>query len=214
MPTALARSLLRHLHASCSRYTPEPRRHGRDAIDEFWLDRREGFCEHFAAAFVVVMRAPRAGARRHRLPGNRPGRQDGYYLVRQSYAHAWAEYWHPGRGWVRADPTAAVAPDRIVRSHRPRAAARRGGRHAGRDEPAACCAAAARLGAANNRWNQWVLNSRAASTRPAQAAGRRSPNWEDLALLLVGALAGSLAGAAWAWSIAIVSTPGSASSTA
>ena len=49
---------------------------------------------------------------------------DGYTIVRKSNAHAWAEYWQAGRGWVRADPTAAVAPDRIGRSRRLRAAAR------------------------------------------------------------------------------------------
>jgi transglutaminase-like putative cysteine protease len=39
--------------------------------------------------------------------------QDGWYVVRQSNAHAWAEIWQPGEGWLRVDPTAAVAPDRI-----------------------------------------------------------------------------------------------------
>ena len=43
---------------------------------------------------------------------------DGYLVVRQGSSHAWAEYGERGRGWVRADPTAAVAPDRIVRSRR------------------------------------------------------------------------------------------------
>ena len=47
---------------------------------------------------------------------------DGYYIVRQSNAHAWAEYWQPGDGWVRVDPTAAVAPERIVRGRSLRAA--------------------------------------------------------------------------------------------
>jgi hypothetical protein len=37
----------------------------------------------------------------------------GYWLVRNSDAHAWAEVWLEGRGWVRVDPTAAVAPERI-----------------------------------------------------------------------------------------------------
>ena len=37
----------------------------------------------------------------------------GYWQVRRSDAHAWAEVWLQGRGWVRVDPTAAVAPDRI-----------------------------------------------------------------------------------------------------
>ena len=85
----------------------------------------EGFCEHFAAVVRRPhARARRAGAHRHRLPGRRPAPVDGYYIVRQSSAHAWAEYWQPGIGWVRADPTAAVAPDRINRSRALRAAAR------------------------------------------------------------------------------------------
>ena len=38
---------------------------------------------------------------------------DGYLIVRQSDAHAWAEVWLAGRGWVRVDPTASVSPARI-----------------------------------------------------------------------------------------------------
>jgi len=40
----------------------------------------------------------------------------GYFLVRQSDAHAWAEVWLDGRGWTRVDPTAVVAPDRLLRA--------------------------------------------------------------------------------------------------
>jgi hypothetical protein len=39
----------------------------------------------------------------------------GYYIVRQSEAHAWSEVWLEGKGWVRKDPTAYVAPERIER---------------------------------------------------------------------------------------------------
>src|SRR5262249_48231088 len=87
---------------------------GHDAVDEFWLDRKQGFCEHFASAFVVLMRALDVPARIVTgYQGTDSVLRDGYMVVRNSYAHAWAEYWQPGAGWLRADPTAAVAPDRI-----------------------------------------------------------------------------------------------------
>ena len=107
----------------------------------------EGFCEHFAAAFVVLMRALDVPARVVTgYQGADPLPVDGYYVVRQSAAHAWAEYWQAGVGWVRADPTAAVAPDRISRSLQPDARAGPGGRCARAREPGAAGAAARRLG--------------------------------------------------------------------
>ncbi len=142
----------------------------------------------------------RASSPATRAPTCRP--IDGYYVVRQSSAHAWAEFWQAGVGWVRADPTGAVAPDRIGRSTRlaPQPGLRR--RHARRDEPGAVRAAArARWEAINNRWNQWVLNySRGQQLDVLKQMGFVAPTWEDLALLLVGTLSGlALAGAIWAW---------------
>ena len=114
----LRRAVLQHIRDAGFSYTLAPGDYGRDAIDEFWLDRKDGFCEHFAAAFVVVMRAAGVPARVVTgYQGADPTPVDGYYIVRQSYAHAWAEYWQPGRGWVRVDPTAAVAPDRDRAQH-------------------------------------------------------------------------------------------------
>jgi transglutaminase-like putative cysteine protease len=49
--------VLRHIRSDGYSYTLSPGEYGRDSVDEFWLDRKEGFCEHFAASFVVVMRA-------------------------------------------------------------------------------------------------------------------------------------------------------------
>ena len=70
-------------------------------------------------AFVVVMRAAGVPARIVTgYQGTDLPAVDGYYIVRQSSAHAWAEFWQSGTGWVRADPTGAVAPDRIGRSYR------------------------------------------------------------------------------------------------
>ncbi|PJK00899.1 hypothetical protein CO641_02780 [Lysobacteraceae bacterium NML91-0213] len=87
---------------------------GRHAVDEFLFDEQEGFCEHYAGAFVVFMRA--AGIPARVVTGYVGGyynRFGDYWLVRREDAHAWAEVWLEGRGWVRADPTAAVAPERI-----------------------------------------------------------------------------------------------------
>jgi len=39
-----------------------------------------------------------------------------FVTVRQYDAHAWAEIWIEGRGWLQVDPTAAVAPERIEMS--------------------------------------------------------------------------------------------------
>lgn len=87
---------------------------GRHGADEFLFDLRVGYCEYYASAFVVLMRA--AGIPARIVTGYQGGLwqpSDGYLLVRQSDAHAWAEVWLEGRGWTRVDPTAAVSPSRI-----------------------------------------------------------------------------------------------------
>ncbi|WP_246068588.1 transglutaminase TgpA family protein [Microbulbifer harenosus] len=95
-------------------YTLRPPALGRDSVDEFLFSTRQGFCEHFASSYVFTMRA--AGVPARVVAGYQGGEwveQQEYLLVRQYDAHAWAEIWLPGRGWVRVDPTAAVAPERI-----------------------------------------------------------------------------------------------------
>ncbi len=87
---------------------------GRNEVDDFLFDRKEGYCEHFSSAFVVLMRA--AGIPARVVTGYAGGYRNpfgDYWLVLRSDAHAWAEIWLPERGWVRVDPTAAVAPERI-----------------------------------------------------------------------------------------------------
>ena len=91
--------------------TPLP---GHDSVDEFLFRQKAGYCEHFSSAFVVLMRA--AGIPARVVTGYVGGYRNpigGYWQVRRSDAHAWAEVWLEGRGWVRVDPTAAVAPARI-----------------------------------------------------------------------------------------------------
>lgn len=97
-------------------YTLTPQRLGRDSIDELLFSTRQGFCGHYASAFVDLMRAGGVPARV--VTGYQGGEWNpiGHYLiVRQSDAHAWAEVWLPDRGWLRADPTAVVSPQRLSR---------------------------------------------------------------------------------------------------
>ena len=95
-------------------YTLEPPELGPDTVDEFLFETRRGFCEHYASSFTVLMRA--AGIPARVVVGYQGAELNAvgdYYVVRQSDAHAWSEVWLPGRGWLRVDPTAAVAPSRI-----------------------------------------------------------------------------------------------------
>lgn len=95
-------------------YTLVPPELGLHSVDEFLFQTRRGFCEHFASTFVFLMRA--AGVPARVVTGYQGGVVNpvgGYMIVRQSDAHAWAEVWLAGQGWVRVDPTAAVSPQRI-----------------------------------------------------------------------------------------------------
>lgn len=95
-------------------YTLETTPTGRNGADEFLFDLREGFCEHYASAFAILMRAAGIPARvvTGYQGGFRPAGAD-YLLIRQSDAHAWVEVWLEDSGWTRVDPTAAVSPARI-----------------------------------------------------------------------------------------------------
>ncbi len=197
----LADQLLAHVRSNEFIYTLEPGLYGRDAVDEFWFDRKLGFCEHFAASFVVMMRAMDVPARVVTgYQGTDPEPVDGYHIVRQSHAHAWAEYWQPGDGWVRVDPTAAVAPERIRVSRNLQPPRGFMSNALTSVNPAMALQLRQAWEAMNNRWNQWVLNySRGQQLDLLKRLGFSSPDWSDLSYLLIGLLcAGSLAGAVWA----------------
>jgi len=85
-----------------------------DPMDQFLFETRRGFCEHYAYAFVVMMRA--AGIPARVVAGYQGGEVNPVnrtVIVHQFDAHAWAEVWLEGEGWTRVDPTASVSPDRI-----------------------------------------------------------------------------------------------------
>jgi transglutaminase-like putative cysteine protease len=105
---------IEHFRSGRLAYTLEPPLLGRDAVDEFLFETRAGFCEHFSSAFVFLLRA--AGVPARVVTGYQGGevnQVDRIITVRQSDAHAWAEAYLPGRGWVRLDPTAAAIPGRV-----------------------------------------------------------------------------------------------------
>jgi protein-glutamine gamma-glutamyltransferase len=97
-------------------YTLTPPKLAGDSTDAFLFDSRRGFCEHYASAFAVLMRA--AGIPSRVVTGYQGGMLNpygDYWILRQSDAHAWNEVWIEDRGWVRIDPTAAIAPSRVER---------------------------------------------------------------------------------------------------
>ena len=167
-------------------YTLAPPPLGRDSVDDFLFQTKSGFCEHFASAFVVMMRA--AGVPARVVTGYQGGEinpVDGYMIVRQSDAHAWAEVWIAEEGWVRVDPTAAAVPVRVESG----------------------LAAAVPLGdplpflvradlswlralrfnweALANYWNQWVVGYNVDRQRELLSRlGMPSPSWEKMAMTL------------------------------
>lgn len=162
-------------------YTLTPPPLGEDGIDRFLFDSRRGFCEHYAGAFVFLMRA--AGLPARVVTGYQGGERnevDGFVVVRQSDAHAWAEVWLEGEGWRRVDPTAAILPSRVERGLADLPAG----------EPVPFVARADlgwlrdlrhRWEAANNAWNQWVLSYDQQKQRELLSRlGMAQPDWRTM----------------------------------
>jgi transglutaminase-like putative cysteine protease len=180
-------------------YTLTPPALGRQPVDEFLFATREGFCEHYASAFTVMMRA--AGLPARIVTGYQGGELNGvggYYIIRQSDAHAWTEVWLANKGWVRVDPVSAVAPDRVaLGSWRSALAGQRvPGSALGRIEWVR--RALLVWDAAATYWNDWVIGygpelQRALLDLLGFDGLPRAERWSKLLLLCVGAtLAGSL----------------------
>ena len=167
---------------------------GMHTVDEFLFETREGFCEHFASSFVFLMRA--AGVPARVVTGYQGGDMnavDGYMVVRQADAHAWAEVWLENRGWVRVDPTAAAVPLRVESGIV--AAARRGGALPllMRTDLSWLRSLRDNWEALGNKWNQWVLGYNPDRQRDMMAwFGVRSPSWETLAMILFWSVAAAI----------------------
>ena len=79
----------------------------RDAtLESFLFERREGHCEYFSTAMVMLLRA--AGIEARNVTGFLGGSWSdlgNYLAVTQNEAHSWVEVWFPAYGWVPFDPT-------------------------------------------------------------------------------------------------------------
>lgn len=176
-------------------YTLAPPLMTDDPVDEFLFDIREGFCEHYAAALTILMRA--AGIPARVVTGYQGGQINpvgDYLVVRQYDAHAWVEIWQDDQGWQRVDPTAAVSPARIrsgISSALPDNLI---------DVPLGLSRGsfAAELlqqlrdnwDAVNNQWNQWVLGySQSRQLELLGKIGIGNGGWRELATWLAGIIA-------------------------
>jgi len=177
-------------------YTLRPPPLDGDSVDQFLFASRQGFCEHFAASFTVLMRA--AGIPARVVTGYQGGERNplgDYLMVRQRDAHAWAEVWISGRGWVRVDPTAAVAPERIERGIEAAIPAAAGTAILGIEPSDAVLDVMRTMRNAwdslNNTWNLWVLGY--GPQRQVQLLSRiglDASDWRKLVLWLGGAVLG------------------------
>jgi transglutaminase-like putative cysteine protease len=156
--------------------------------DDFLFNTQRGFCEHFAGAFTILMRA--AGVPARVVTGYQGGEVNplnNELIVRQADAHAWSEVWIAGEGWVRVDPTAAVSPTRVE-----------GGVNAALGPigviPSLIAAdqfgLLAQVGFAwqlvNSNWNQWVIGYNPERQRQFfQNLGIPRVDWSTLAIWLV-----------------------------
>jgi transglutaminase-like putative cysteine protease len=196
----LVQKVLERLRSGGYAYTLEPGVVDTlDTADDFWFDSKQGFCEHIASAFAVLMRSMGVPARI--VTGYQGGDRnsvDGYWTVRNSDAHAWAEVWIAGQGWTRVDPTGAVSPARVGRFQRLQAP--RGAMTGAFADAIGNLVDTGMLQklrafreAADNRWNQWVINyTQSRQLHLLQRLGLQSPDWSDL-LRLLGASLGALA---------------------
>ena len=166
-------------------YTLRPPRLGNNPVDQFLFASRRGFCEHYASAFATLARAANIPARvvTGYLGGElNPMNND--LIVRQSDAHAWTEVWIDGN-WLRVDPTAAVAPQRIELGLDEALSAsdfdfRRNMRNTQLFRQAILS-----LDAVNAAWNRWVLAFGPEMQQDLlRNAGFDKPDMRDLILLM------------------------------
>lgn len=85
---------------------------GRDFVDHFLFDLREGYCVYSASAMTVMLREvgiPSRLVEGFAIPASAQYSEgpngERTYVGLNSHAHAWVEVYFPGYGWVTFDPT-------------------------------------------------------------------------------------------------------------
>jgi len=188
--TDIVRTALAYFNKQGFVYTLEPPPLGVNSVDDFLFSTKQGFCEHYASAFVFLMRAANIPARV--VTGYLGGEFNdigNYYIVRQSDAHAWAEVWLADQGWVRIDPTGAIAPERVQRGLSAAVSDSAVLPFMARNPPQWMRKLRFNLDSIANQWNQWVLGydterQFALLTR----LGMESISWQKMAVDMAGGL--------------------------
>jgi transglutaminase-like putative cysteine protease len=185
-------AVLNMLHEEAFYYTLEPPPLGSNPVDRFLFETRRGFCEHYASAFSVLMRS--VGIPTRIVLGYQGGEVNplgGHLIVRQSDAHAWTEVWLDDAGWVRVDPTAAVAPERVEIGASD-AAFDGIGETWGFSAPSRLAHQVTMAwDALNAKWNEWVLGYGPATQKSfMQWLGMQEPTWRKMMLTLIALVVG------------------------
>lgn len=213
-PRELVTQSLDYFSRNPFRYTLSPPLLSGDTLDQFLFETQAGYCEFYASAFVALMRLSNIPARL--VAGYQGGEwndKGNYMIVRQSDAHAWAEVWLYPQGWVRVDPTAAIAPERIELG----AGALRRLEEQGAGIGLLSISEARRLIAPdvlrqlwrdlalrwdslNNSWNKWVMAyGPRAQLELLKLLGVEAPNWVNIVIGMALAILLLLLGTAALW---------------
>lgn len=182
----VANRALNYFHQQDFHYTLEPPPLGVNGIDDFLFTTRQGFCEHYASSFVFLMRS--AGIPARVVTGYQGGEYNAignYYIVRQSDAHAWAEIWLKESGWVRIDPTAAVAPERVEHGLAAALPDNAALPFMTRNPPQWLRNLSLNWDALSYQWNQWVIGYNTERQLATLARiGIDALNWQQMAIYL------------------------------
>ena len=196
-PDAIVQSALDFFRHENFVYTLLPPALPHDSVDQFLFESRAGFCEHYAASFVVLMRA--AGIPARVVTGYQGGEFNDvsdYLIIRQRDAHAWAEVYLPVQGWTRVDPTSIVAPARLSLGINSVTGERSPLAIIDRNATAlkAFRRVAALWDAMNYQWSQWVLGySPQRQLEFFRHLGLDDVDFGDMTLALTGSIVGFIA---------------------